>query len=89
MRVESWAKEMKEELEKRGLQYILQNQQEGNTSSLGIVTEVLCNDTETRNLFTKACEKISLVFFYQYMKRIRNTEEYAEGCSRNERNWIP
>jgi hypothetical protein len=83
MRMERWAKKMKEEVGSIGLAYIWYSQQEWDTSRL--TRRVRCNDMERQNLFSILSEKMSLVF-YQQMKQKWGREEYIELYSRNERS---
>jgi hypothetical protein len=86
MRFKSWAKKMKEELQRIGLAYIWHSQQEWDTSRLRRIIRERCNDIERKNLFSIMSEKMSL--FYQEMKQKWDREEYIELCSRNERNGL-
>jgi hypothetical protein len=87
MRVEIWAKQTKEELEKIDLSYIWQNQHESNSNILDIVTKEQCNYIERQNLFCIMCGKISLAL-HQEKKHTRYTEDYTEWCTGNARNVI-
>jgi intein-encoded DNA endonuclease-like protein len=87
LRFESWAKEMKEELENIGLAYIRHSQQECNIRRLRRIIRERCNDIERHNLSTIMAEKMSLVL-YQEMKYKWSREEYIKLCCRNERNGL-
>jgi hypothetical protein len=87
MRFESWAKQMKVELESIGLAYIWHSQQEWDTSRLRRIIRGRCNDIERQNLFSMRLGKISLVFCHE-IKQKWSREENIELCSRNERNWL-
>jgi hypothetical protein len=71
---DSWAKRVKEELKKIGLASVWQNQYEHNNSAMYRVLKGRYNDIERQNLFSRLCEKISLVF-YQEMKQEWGREE--------------
>jgi hypothetical protein len=64
LKVDSWAKKLKEEFEKIGLAYIWQNQTEINVNMCKIVRE-RCNDIEKQNMFADLNVKISLTLYRQ------------------------
>jgi hypothetical protein len=84
---DSWAKIVKEELEKIDLASIWQNQNEHNNSAMYRMVKGRCDDIERLNLFSRLCEKISLVF-YQEMKQECGTEEYIDCSNRTERRGL-
>jgi hypothetical protein len=64
LRVDSWMKKLKEELESIGLAYIWQNQLEINGNVCKIVKE-RCNDIEKQNMFAELNDKSSLSLYRQ------------------------
>jgi hypothetical protein len=85
MRFESWAKNMKEELDSIGLVYIWHSQQEWDTSRLRRIIREICNDIERQKLSSIMSEKMPSVF-YQEMNQKWGRGQYIELCCRNERN---
>jgi hypothetical protein len=81
---DSWAKRVKDELNRSGLSSIWQNHYEHNNSAMYRVVKGRSDDIERQNLFSRLSEKISLVF-YQEMKQEWGREEYIDCCNRNER----
>jgi hypothetical protein len=75
LKVDGWAKKLKEELEKIGLvySYIWQSQSEININACKIISE-RCNDIEMHNIFSDINVKISLIFYC-----------YIDKCTRKER----
>jgi hypothetical protein len=84
---DSWAKRVKEELEKIGLASIWQNQYEYNNSAMYRVVKGRCDDIERQNLFSRLSEKISLVF-YQEMKQAPASRP-ALGPTQPSIQWVP
>jgi hypothetical protein len=74
---DSWAKRVKEQLEKIGLASIWQNQYEHNNSAMYGVVKGRCDDIEKQNLISRLSEKISLAV-YQEMKQEWGREEYTD-----------
>jgi hypothetical protein len=74
LKVDGWAKKLKEELEKIGSAYIWQSQSEINVNICKIVREKY-NDIERQNIFLGINKKISLVFYCQ-MKYEWGKESY-------------
>jgi hypothetical protein len=58
MRLESWTKKMKEELESIGLAYIWHSQQKWDTSRLRRIIIERCNDIERQSLSSIMSEKM-------------------------------
>jgi hypothetical protein len=86
LKVDGWAKKLKEELEKTGLACIWQGQSEINVNICNIIRE-RCNDVERQNIFSDVNVKISLIF-YCGMKYVWGKESFIDKCTRKERMGI-
>jgi hypothetical protein len=86
IKVDGWAKKLKEELEKIRLAYIWQSQSEINVNIWNIIRE-RCNDIERQNIFSGVNVKISLIFYCE-MKYEWGKESYIDKCTRKERKGI-
>jgi hypothetical protein len=83
LKVDRWAKKLKEELEKIGLAYIWQNQMEINVNIRKTVRE-RCNDTQKQNMFADLNVKMSLTLSRQ-VKCEWGKEWYIDKYTRKER----
>jgi hypothetical protein len=70
LKVDGWAKKLKEELEKMGLAYIWLNQTEINVTICKIIGE-RCNDIQRQNMFADINAKNSLTFYSQNMSGVK------------------
>jgi hypothetical protein len=86
LKVDGWAKKLKEEIEKIGLAHIWQNQSEINVNICHIIRE-RCNDIERQNIFSDVNVKISLIFYCE-IKYEWGKESYIDKCTRKERMGI-
>jgi hypothetical protein len=83
LKVDSWAKKLKDELEKMGLAYISQNQTEINVNICNIIRESW-NDIQKQNMFADLNVKVSLTF-YRQVKCEWGKEWYIDKRTRKER----
>jgi hypothetical protein len=83
LKVDGWAKELKEELEKMALAYVWQNQTEINVTTCKIIRE-RCNHIQKQNMFADINAKNSLTFYSQ-IKYEWGKESYIDKCKRKER----
>jgi 3-deoxy-D-manno-octulosonate 8-phosphate phosphatase KdsC-like HAD superfamily phosphatase len=74
-KIVSCTKKSKEELDKIGLGYTWQNQQENSVNMTCKIIKEICNDIKIQNLFAGITEKRSLMFYCE-MKLGWAKEEY-------------
>jgi hypothetical protein len=86
LKVDGWARKLKEELGKMGLTYIWQSQLGINVNICNKIKE-RCNDIERQNIPSDVNVKISLSFYCK-MKHEWGKESYIEKCTRKERMGI-
>jgi hypothetical protein len=86
LKVDGWARKLKEECGKIGLEYIWQSQLGTNVNICNKIRE-RCNDVERQNIFSDVSVKISLSY-YREMKHEWGKESYIEKCTRKERMGI-